>query len=142
MVQANIRDLELFVTEAQRRLDAQVTLAPGNWLDWGGRFAHMVAARQRLSLVVPFCFGLIFLILLSAFNATRYALLVFTGVPLVASPGFAPMALTTGTGAEVQKPLATVVIGGLVSSTLLTLVVLPAFYGLFTRAEMSTETHA
>jgi Cu/Ag efflux pump CusA len=130
VVQANIRDLELFVTEAQRRLDAQVTLAPGNWLDWGGRFAHMVAARQRLSLVVPFCFGLIFLILL------------FTGVPLVASPGFAPMALTTGTGAEVQKPLATVVIGGLVSSTLLTLVVLPAFYGLFTRAEMSTETHA
>jgi heavy metal efflux system protein len=41
------------------------------------------------------------------------------------------MALATGTGAEVQKPLATVVIGGLVSSTLLTLVVLPALYRLF-----------
>lgn len=46
---------------------------------------------------------------------------------LVASLGFIPMALATGTGAEVQKPLATVVIGGLLSSTLLTLVVLPAF---------------
>ena len=47
---------------------------------------------------------------------------------LVASLGFVPMALATGTGAEVQRPLATVVIGGLVSSTLLTLVVLPALY--------------
>ena len=61
---------------------------------------------------------------------------------LVASLGFVPMALATGTGAEVQKPLATVVIGGLVSGTLRTLVVLPAFYRLFTRADMSTETHA
>ena len=47
---------------------------------------------------------------------------------LVASLGFVPMALATGTGAEVQKPLATVVIGGLISATLLTLLVLPALY--------------
>ncbi|KPG72660.1 efflux RND transporter permease subunit [Pseudomonas libanensis] len=47
---------------------------------------------------------------------------------LVASLGFIPMALATGTGAEVQRPLATVVIGGIISSTLLTLVVLPALY--------------
>ena len=47
---------------------------------------------------------------------------------LVASLGFVPMALNTGVGAEVQRPLATVVIGGIVSSTLLTLVVLPALY--------------
>jgi cobalt-zinc-cadmium resistance protein CzcA len=47
---------------------------------------------------------------------------------LVASLGFVPMALATGTGAEVQRPLATVVIGGILSSTLLTLVVLPALY--------------
>jgi len=50
---------------------------------------------------------------------------------LVASLGFVPMALATGTGAEVQRPLATVVIGGLVSSTALTLFVLPALYRLF-----------
>jgi cobalt-zinc-cadmium resistance protein CzcA len=51
---------------------------------------------------------------------------------LVASLGFVPMAIATGTGAEVQRPLATVVIGGLISSTLLTLVVLPALYRIFT----------
>jgi cobalt-zinc-cadmium resistance protein CzcA len=50
---------------------------------------------------------------------------------LVASLGFVPMALAHGTGAEVQKPLATVVIGGIVSSTLLTLVVLPGLYLIF-----------
>jgi cobalt-zinc-cadmium resistance protein CzcA len=46
----------------------------------------------------------------------------------VASLGFLPMALTTSAGAEVQKPLATVVIGGLITSTLLTLIVLPCLY--------------
>jgi cobalt-zinc-cadmium resistance protein CzcA len=49
---------------------------------------------------------------------------------LVASLGFIPMAIATGTGAEVQRPLATVVIGGLWSSTLLTLLVLPILYRL------------
>jgi heavy metal efflux system protein len=49
---------------------------------------------------------------------------------LVASLGFVPMALNTGTGAEVQRPLATVVIGGIISSTLLTLFILPALYQL------------
>jgi cobalt-zinc-cadmium resistance protein CzcA len=47
---------------------------------------------------------------------------------LVASLGFVPMALSTGAGAEVQRPLATVVIGGIVSSTFLTLVLLPVLY--------------
>jgi cobalt-zinc-cadmium resistance protein CzcA len=50
---------------------------------------------------------------------------------LVASLGFVPMALATGPGAEVQRPLATVVIGGIITSTLLTLIVLPALYQLF-----------
>ena len=49
---------------------------------------------------------------------------------LVASLGFVPMAVATGSGAEVQRPLATVVIGGLVTSTLLTLLILPAAYSL------------
>jgi cobalt-zinc-cadmium resistance protein CzcA len=52
---------------------------------------------------------------------------------LVAALGFVPMAINTGLGAEVQRPLATVVIGGIVSSTLLTLLVLPALYTLFER---------
>ena len=55
---------------------------------------------------------------------------------LVASLGFVPMALATGSGAEVQKPLATVVIGGLISATLLTLFVLPTLYARFGRREM------
>ena len=54
---------------------------------------------------------------------------------LVASLGFVPMALNVGAGAEVQRPLATVVIGGIVSSTLLTLLVLPALYRLLYRPE-------
>ena len=52
---------------------------------------------------------------------------------LVASLGFIPMAIATSAGAEVQRPLATVVIGGLITSTLLTLLVLPAIYGWFER---------
>jgi cobalt-zinc-cadmium resistance protein CzcA len=52
---------------------------------------------------------------------------------LVASLGFVPMAIATGAGAEVQRPLATVVIGGIISSTMLTLLVLPALYVLFRR---------
>jgi len=54
---------------------------------------------------------------------------------LVASLGFVPMAFAHGTGAEVQQPLATVVIGGLISSTLLTLLVLPVLYIWFERKE-------
>jgi cobalt-zinc-cadmium resistance protein CzcA len=54
-------------------------------------------------------------------------------VALVASLGFLPMALNTGTGAEVQRPLATVVIGGIISATVLTLLVLPVLYRLFHR---------
>ena len=55
---------------------------------------------------------------------------------LVAALGFVPMALATGTGAEVQKPLAIVVIGGLFSATLLTLLVLPALYLIFGRGQV------
>jgi cobalt-zinc-cadmium resistance protein CzcA len=211
VVQANVRrdqnDLGSFVAEAQRKVSA-VSLS-GGWLDWGGQFENLVAARERLSIVVPICFFLIFLLLYSTFNSVKYALLVFSGVPLgltggvvalwlrgmpfsisaavgfialsgvavlnglvmvsfinqlreagdrvdeaiihgaltrlrpvlmtamVASFGFVPMALAHGTGAEVQKPLATVVIGGLISSTLLTLVVLPALYRVFEREPTS-----
>ena len=62
---------------------------------------------------------------------------------LVASLGFVPMAVATGTGAEVQKPLATVVIGGLITSTILTLFVLPAITGMVLRwRRVPAETQA
>jgi len=202
VVTANVRgrDIGSLVEEAQSKIAQQVTLPPGYWLAWGGQFENFEAARQRLMIVVPVCFALIFLLLLSALGSARDALLVFSAVPLaltggiaalwlrdmtfsvsaavgfialsgvavlnglvmlsfmrqlmregatkieairagaltrlrpvvitalVASLGFVPMALATGTGAEVQKPLATVVIGGLISATLLTLLVLPALY--------------
>lgn len=197
------RDIGSLVQEAQEKVAQQVALPPGYWLAWGGQFENFEAARQRLMVVVPICFGLIFLLLLSALGSVRDALLVFSAVPLaltggiaalwlrdmpfsvsaavgfialsgvavlnglvllnymrqlilegatrndairlgaltrlrpvvitalVASLGFVPMAIATGTGAEVQKPLATVVIGGLITATLLTLLVLPALYARF-----------
>ncbi|MDR3604573.1 MAG: CusA/CzcA family heavy metal efflux RND transporter [Syntrophaceae bacterium] len=205
VVQANVRgrDLGSFVDETQQRIKDQVKIPPGQWLDWGGQFENLLAAKKRLIIVVPLSFLLIFLLLLGALNSTKYALLVFTGIPLgltggvlllwlrgmpfsisaaigfialagvavlnglvmvtlinqlckegaptcyaivegslrrlrpvlmtalVASLGFVPMAISTGTGAEVQRPLATVVVGGIISSTVLTLLVLPALYRIF-----------
>ncbi len=208
-VQCNVRgrDLGSFVEEARRRIDADVKLQAGNWLAWGGQYQNLEAARERLMLVVPLCFLIIFLFLFSTFNSVKYALIVFSGVPLalsggiaalwlrnipfsisaavgfialsgvavlnglvmvtcintmrrngmgldeavragslmrlrpvlmtalVAALGFVPMALASGTGAEVQRPLATVVIGGILTATLLTLFVLPALYRLWHRRD-------
>ncbi|MBP7335219.1 efflux RND transporter permease subunit [Niveispirillum sp.] len=205
VVQANVRgrDIGSFVAEAQEKLAAQVSVPAGYWVTWGGQFENLIAARDRLMIVVPACFALIFLLLYSALGSARDAVLVFSGVPLaltggilalylrgmpfsisaavgmialsgiavlnglvmlsfirqlrlkgmaleqavregamtrlrpvlmtalVASLGFVPMALSTGVGAEVQRPIATVVIGGLITATLLTLIVLPALYRRF-----------
>jgi cobalt-zinc-cadmium resistance protein CzcA len=207
VVTANVRgrDIASVVNEARAQIAARIALPPGHWMSWGGQFENLTAARQRLSVVVPVCFVLIFLLLTSALGSARDALLVFSAVPLaltggvlalwlrgipfsisaavgfialsgiavlnglvmltyikqlmakglqkktaiyegaltrlrpvamtalVASLGFVPMALATGTGAEVQRPIATVVIGGLISATLLTLLVLPALYAMFGR---------
>ena len=61
---------------------------------------------------------------------------------LVASLGFVPMAIAVGTGAEVQRPLATVVIGGILSSTTLTLLVLPMLYGMAHRRREKADQKA
>lgn len=205
VVGASVRgnDLGSFVKAAKKKIAEDVRIPPGYWLEWGGQYENLMSAKERLVVVVPVCFVLILILLFSAFNSFKQALLVFTGVPLaltggilalwlrempfsisaavgfialsgiavlnglvlvtainqlaarglslvdaitqgalnrvrpvlitalVASLGFLPMALASGAGAEVQKPIATVVIGGLMSSTLLTLVVLPALYLLF-----------
>jgi len=214
VVTANVRgrDIGSVVEEAQGRIAQTVRLPPGYWVDWSGQFENLVAAKQRLAVVVPACFIMIFLMLMAAMGSAREALLVFSAVPLaltggvaalwlrdmpfsisaavgfialsgvavlnglvmlsfirqlydngmstteaietgaltrfrpvmltalVASLGFLPMAFATGTGAEVQKPLATVVIGGLLSATLLTLVVLPALYVRFGNAVKHTSS--
>ncbi|MEO6081449.1 MAG: CusA/CzcA family heavy metal efflux RND transporter [Steroidobacteraceae bacterium] len=207
-VEANVRgrDIGSFVGEAQARIASEVMIPAGSWLEWGGQFQNLQAAKQRLLLVIPVCLLLIGVALYMALRSVPLALVVFTGVPLalaggvftlalrgmpfsisaavgfiavsgvavlnglvlmasirrkldqglsaatsivegslervrpvlmtalVASLGFVPMALATRAGAEVQKPLATVVIGGLITSTALTLFVLPAICGLLMRA--------
>ena len=202
VVTTNIRgrDLGSFVAEAKQRINRDVQLPAGYWLDYGGAFEQLESASKRLSIVVPLTLVLILGLLVMAFASLKDALIIFTGIPLaltggviflwlrdmplsisagvgfialsgvavlnglvmlsfirdlwhetgdlvssiiegamirlrpvlmtalVASLGFVPMALNTGTGAEVQRPLATVVIGGIISSTLLTLFVLPILY--------------
>ena len=202
VVTANVRgrDLGGFVEEVRQRIETNVVMPSGYWLDYGGTFEQLASAGQRLSMVVPVTLVIIIGLLVMAFGSLKDSLIIFTGVPLaltggvlalwlrdmplsisagvgfialsgvavlnglvmvafirdlwhehgdllhavvegalvrlrpvlmtalVASLGFVPMALNTGTGAEVQRPLATVVIGGIVSSTLLTLIVLPVLY--------------
>jgi hypothetical protein len=73
-------------------------------------------------------------------GATRLRPVLMTAT--VASLGFLPMAVSTNSGAEVQRPLATVVIGGQISATLLTLLVLPALYPWFCRTRRSVRAAA
>lgn len=75
----------------------------------------------------------------AAHDAAHLRLRPVLTTALVASLGFLPMALSTGAGAEVQKPLATVVLGGLITSTLLTLLVLPAVYSWFDREKAGVD---
>ncbi len=194
------RDLGSYVADIRGRIERDVELPPGYWLDYGGTFEQLQSATTRLQVLVPLTLVLIFGLLLLNFGSAKDAALVFSGVPLaltggvaalwlrdiplsisagvgfitlsgvavltgvvmisairdlrargldvqqaivegamlrlrpilmvalVAALGFLPMALNTGTGAEVQRPLATVVIGGIISATVLSLLVLPALY--------------
>ena len=193
------RDLQSWVDEAREKL-RPVALPQGYEIEFGGQFKQLLAARERLTFIVPLALALIFLLIVAAFDSVRQAALIFVCVPLamtggvaalwlrglpfsitaavgfialsgiavlngimivtfinqlraegeslrdavlkgsltrlrpklmtalVASFGFVPMALATGAGAEVQRPLATVVIGGILSSTFLTLILLPVLY--------------
>ena len=76
----------------------------------------------------------------AVFNGSLTRLRPVLMTALVAALGFVPMAIATGTGAEVQRPLATVVIGGILSSTALTLLVLPALYRIFHREKDGEST--
>ncbi len=205
-VEGNVRgrDIGSFIQDTRKLIDEKkIVLPPGYRVRFGGQFENLERARKRLSIVVPLCLFLIFLLLFATFDSVKQALLVFSGIPLavvggvfallirgmpfsisagvgfialfgvavlngvvmvayinqlrqggkalreairegaltrlrpvlmtalVASLGFIPMAVSTSAGAEVQRPLATVVIGGLITSTLLTLVILPLLYERF-----------
>lgn len=212
MVNLRGRDVESFVQEARRRINAEVNLPPGYFIEFGGQFKNLQAARARLAVIVPVSLVVIFILIFLTFGSLRQALLVYSGIPLavtggvfalwarglpfsisagvgfialsgvavlngmmlvsyfnqlreaghsvldatiqgaltrlrpvlmtalVASLGFLPMALATGAGAEVQRPLATVVIGGIITATLLTLVLLPVLYAWVERDASRAET--
>jgi cobalt-zinc-cadmium resistance protein CzcA len=202
VVQANVegRDIGGFVAEAQERIAKAVRFPPGYYTEWGGAFENQRRAMRTLIIIVPLTILLILVLLYTAFNSLRHALLIISGVPFsvvggilallvsgqnlsvpaaigfiavfgvamlngvvlvayliqlreeglplpevvrqgcllrlrpvlmtatVTILGLVPLLLARGVGAEVQRPLATVVVGGLFTSTLLTLFVLPILY--------------
>lgn len=210
VITANVRgrDLGTFVNELRSKVEADVTLPVGYWIEYGGTFQQLISAAERLRLIVPLGLLLVFALLFGLFGSFRDVIVVFSGIPLaltggvlalglrdipfsisagvgfialsgvavlngvvmisfikslreggasldeairegaltrlrpvlmtalVASLGFIPMAFNVGAGSEVQRPLATVVIGGIASSTLLTLLVLPVLYRLLHRREV------
>lgn len=198
------RDVESLVEEINTTLSNRLDLKPGYYITYGGQFENLENARKRLKLAVPAALLMILILLFFTFNSVKYALLIFTAVPLSAVGGifallirgmpfsisagvgfialfgiavlngivlisyynelrqsgmqnirdiveegaisrlrpvlmtaitdvlgFLPMAISTSAGAEVQRPLATVVIGGVITSTLLTMIILPILYNIF-----------
>ncbi|MBI2521879.1 MAG: efflux RND transporter permease subunit [Bdellovibrio sp.] len=196
------RDTESFVREAQASVEKELKLPSGYYMEWGGNFKNLSAAKLRLALMAPIALLLVLMMIYAAFRNVVETLLIFlcvpmalvggvlglqlNGIPFSVSAGvgfialsgiavlngivlvnnfntlreqgitgisiveqgalrrlrpvmmtalteilgFLPMALATGLGAEVQRPLATVIIGGIISSTLLTLIVLPVAYSM------------
>lgn len=194
------RDVQTIVDELRTKVEAKMKFIPGYYIEYGGTFENLTAAKNRLMIVVPIALFLIFLMLYFTFKSVKYGLLIYSAIPLSAiggiialwirgmpfsisagvgfialfgvavlngivlisefkrlknegmelmeavytgsrirfrsvlltalapSLGFIPMAFSNGSGAEVQRPLATVVIGGIISATLLTLFVLPMLY--------------
>ncbi|MBN2341429.1 MAG: efflux RND transporter permease subunit [Deltaproteobacteria bacterium] len=202
VIQVNVqgRDVVGFVDEVKQKVQQQVALPPGYFVDYGGQFENQQRASAHLALVIPLTIFVILLILFLTFHSLRQALIILFNIPLAmiggvfalfmtglylsvpASLGFiallgiavengvvmlsffnqlrergmsletaviegsekrlrpilmtslltilglVPLLLSTGPGSEIQKPLAVVVVGGVFTSTALTLVLLPVFY--------------
>jgi len=206
------RDVESMVEDVQQKLDAELDLPEGYFIEYGGSFENLKRAKERLTIVVPIALFLIFILLYFALNSVKQATMIYMAVPLAAIGGivslflrgmpfsisagvgfvvlfgvavlnglvlvsrfnslklegmtnlnerilvateerlrpilltaiaaimgFMPMAISASAGAEVQRPLATVVIGGLISSTLLTLLVVPVLY-YFVESSLNNKT--
>ncbi len=215
-IQSNVigRDIGSFVKEAQKAIDANVSLPAGYLVTWGGQFRLQQEANKRLAVVIPVTLIIIFILLFSSFGSLKNTLLILLNIPLALVGGIAalwisgqnlsvpssvgfialfgialengmvlvtylnqllkdgipmdeasvkgavlrlrpvlmtavttalgliPLLIATGVGSEVQRPLATVVIGGLFTSTILTLLVIPAIYKWFaidTQSETQNE---
>ncbi|NNC24178.1 efflux RND transporter permease subunit [Salinisphaera sp. USBA-960] len=212
-VQMNVRGRAMgsVVEELNKRIDKNIDMPAGYFVEFGGQFKNQQRAMQRLYYVVPVTLALIFLLLFAAFRSVRYAALIFLNVPFaitggiftlwiyglylsvpaavgfiavfgvavlngvvlvsyinqlrdqgmdrdeavrtgtehrlrpvlmtasVAILGLIPLLLADGIGSNVQRPLAAVVVGGLITSTLLTLLVLPAVYRWFAEPRREVE---
>ncbi|HBZ25262.1 MAG TPA: CusA/CzcA family heavy metal efflux RND transporter [Rikenellaceae bacterium] len=206
VVSVNVRnrDLQSVIVDIQHKIDKNIKLKAGNYIQYGGQFENLQNASNRLMIAVPVALILIFIFLHFAFKSFKDAIMIFTAIPLAtvggvfllwirgmpfsisagigfialfgiavlngivliehlkelqhqgmtnireliltgtknrlrpvlltagaAAMGFLPMAISTGAGAEVQRPLATVVIGGLITSTMLTMIALPLLFEIF-----------
>jgi len=205
LVQTNVvgRDLVGFVDELSAKINAEVKLPQGYFVEYAGEYQNQQRAAARLSFIVPLSIGLVFILLVMTFKSSLQAFLVLLNIPFaliggvfglyytgeymsvpatvgfialmgiavlngvvmlnyfnylrgsitdslelvkvgairrlrpvlmtafIAALGLIPMLFATGPGSEIQKPLAIVIINGLVSSTFLTLVLLPILYHKF-----------
>ncbi len=195
------RDIKSLVEEIQAKLDRNLELPAGYYIQYGGAFENLERAANRLSFLVPLALAMIFILVFFATKSLKQTLMIYVAIPFAAVGGivslslrgmpfsisagvgfivlfgvailnglvlingfnelkkegklnlldlitqgslrrirpifltatvdilgFLPMAISTSAGAEVQRPLATVVIGGMLTATLLTLVVLPVLY--------------
>jgi cobalt-zinc-cadmium resistance protein CzcA len=208
-VQTNVqgRDLVGFVNELSSKLESEIELPQGYFLDYAGEYQNQQRASKRLSYIVPLSLVLIFILLIVTFRSSLQATLVLANIPFaliggvfglyftgeymsvpatvgfialmgiavlngvvmvnyfndlkhgvyeakelimtgsirrlrpvlmtafIAALGLIPMLFATGPGSEIQKPLAIVIINGLVSSTFLTLILLPILYYKFVLKE-------
>ncbi len=211
IVQSNVegRDLVSFVEEAQKRIESDIKLPAGYYVEYGGEFKNQQRAASRLGIIVPLALFLVFVLLFISFGSLSQAVMVLINVPLaliggfiglylsgeymsvpasvgfiallgiavlngvvlvnyfnyliergtnlkdaviegsvkrlrpvlmtatIAAFGLLPLLFATGPGSEIQRPLAIVVINGLISSTLLTLIILPILYLRFSKREVS-----
>ena len=205
------RDLVSTIQEAQRHLQARITLPEGYHLEWAGQYDQLVKEQQRLMIVVPLTMLLILFLLYLTFGSFRYAFIVLATVPfamiggvlslvltqtpfsisaavgfistlgiailggvlivssireleqkgtplleailsgaemqmrpvlmatLGAALGLVPAAIASGIGSEAQKPLARVVVGGMLTATFLILFVVPILYQLSSKFKKSTD---
>lgn len=210
VIGVNVKDRDLggFVAELQQKVESQVNLPEGYYLEWGGQFQNMERALGHLKIIIPITVAAIFFLLFLLFNSLRFATLIITVLPFasiggivglfvtgeylsvpasvgfialwgiavlngvvlvsyirglrdqgrsvrqaviegatlrfrpvmmtatVAMLGLIPFLFSSGPGSEVQRPLAIVVIGGLITCTLLTLLVLPTIYRWFDEDEV------
>ncbi|MCA9003238.1 MAG: efflux RND transporter permease subunit, partial [Planctomycetes bacterium] len=106
-VELNVRgrDLASAVAEAQDRVEAEISLPTGWFIEWGGQFENLAAASKRLAILVPLALLLIFALLYSTFQSTRLTLLIYLNVPLALSGGIAalwlrgyPFSISAGVG--------------------------------------------